>query len=286
MPALTNNTDALPVTRRDRQVRWKTKGLPFNFSISKGAIQAGAEYCAEYALSMEAILPAIQTFRESKTQPKGWKAIFLVSQALPVLGCAVSGVSYHNDGYLDWRINKFSFDTRNKWLRSTGNVSIAYKPRSGTMDDSEGRQKFMYMKQDYDKNPLYANEGYFAVARSEIVYKQPFEILNSAPFNVLGNLPFAGNRLGLQDHPDMWSPRWKAKNRPIALPGEKLGSAIQGPDAGLGTVINDTIPFLVVGSLVGIVDGNFSAGSGFDDLKYLYRVGTSMTGDTIEGVVK
>lgn len=286
MPTLSQNTDALPVVRRDRQVRWTTKGMPFDFSISKGAIQAGAEYCGEYAGSMEAILPAIQTYRKSDTQPRGWKTAFLVAQALPVLGCAVAGVTYHNDGYLDWRVNASNFEDKDDWLQSTSNISLAYKPRSGSMNDAEGRKKFMYMEQDHTKNPLYQNEGYFAVARSELVYKQPFEVLESGPLGVLGDLPLLGQRLGLQSHPDMWSPRWKAKNRPVALPGESLGSSVQGPDAGLGTVINDTIPFLMVGSLVGIVDNDFSAGSGLNDLQYLYRVGTSMTADRIEGVVK
>lgn len=286
MPSFSQATDAMPITRRDRQVRWTTKVMPFNFSISEGAIQAGAEYCGEYALSMEAIIPAIQTYNDSYDHPNGWKTIFAAAQALPVMGCAVAGVSYHDDGYLDWRINKETFEDKNAWLQATGSVSIAYKPRAGTMDDGEGRQKLAYMKQDYQKNPLYQNEGYFAMARSELVYKQPIEELGTGVMGSLGAIPLAGSRLGLQEYPDMWSPRWKAKNRPMALPGETLGSAVQGVDAGLGTIINDTIPFLVVGSIVGIVDDDFAAGSAMNDLLYLYRVGTSMDADKSEGLVK
>ncbi len=286
MPSLSQATDALPVTRRDRQERWSTKLMPFDFSISKGAFQAGAEYCGEYALSMEAIITAIQTYKESYSHPKGWKNIFAVAQLLPVIGCAVAGVTYHDDGYLDWRLNKTTFENKNKWLQATSNVSIAYKPRAGTMDDAKGRSKISYTERDYGKNPFYGNEGYFAIARSELVYKQPFEALSTGPLSILGAIPLMSQRLGTQDRPDMWSPRWKAKNRPMALPGEVLGSSVQGVDAGLGTIINDTIPFLVVGSVVGIVDPDFAAGSGLKDLLYLYRVGTTMTSDKSEGLVK
>lgn len=286
MPSLSQATDAMPITRRDRQKAWSTKMMPFDFSISTGAIVAGAKYCGEYALSMEAIIPAIQTYKDSYDHPKGWKNIFAVAQALPLIGCAVAGISYHEDGYLDWRINNGTFGDRNSWLQATSSISIAYKPRAGTMSDGEERQKYTYMKQDYTKNPLYGNEGYFAVARSELVYKQPFTALGTGPFSIVGSIPLLGSRLGLQPEPDMWSPRWKAKNRPMALPGEQLGSSVQGVNAGLGTVINDTIPFLVVGSVVGLVDDDFAAGSGIKDLLYLYRVGTSMGPDKLEGLVK
>lgn len=286
MPSLSQATDAMPITRRDRQKAWTAKMMPFDFSFSTGAIVAGAKYCGEYALSMEAIIPAIQTYKDSYDHPKGWKTIFAVAQAIPLLGCAAAGFAYHDDGYLDWRINKETFEDKNKWLQSTSNVSLAYKPRAGSMGDSAERQKFTYMKQDYTKNPLYGNEGYFAMARSELVYKAPFQALGTGPFSVVGSIPLLGKRLGLQPEPDMWSPRWKAKNRPMALPGETLGSSVQGVNAGLGTIINDTIPFLVVGSVVGLLDDDFSAGSGLKDLLYLYRVGTSMGPDKSEGLVK
>ena len=44
-----------------------------------------------------------------------------------------------------------------------------------------------------------------------------------------------------------WKPTWKAKNRPLILPGETFGSAVNSPAAGLNTVINDTIPLLALG---------------------------------------
>ncbi len=286
MPSLSQATDALPVTRRDRQKVWEAKLEPFKFDWSQGAAAAGVGYCAEYAFSMELLLTSAQTYIKSKDQPKGWKTIFAVAQVLPVIGCAAASLAYHNDGYLDWRINKNLGEDKNKWLQATSNISIAYKPRAGTMADSGGRSKLSYTKRDHKDNPLYGNEGYFALARSELVYKQPFEILATGGLSFLTAIPGVSGRLGLQNNPDMWSPRWKAKNRPIALPGEKLGSSVQGPDAGLGTIINDTIPFLIVGSILGIIDPDFTAGSGLKDLEYIYRVGTSMGPDQFEGLVK
>jgi len=61
MPSLSQATDALPVTRRDRQKVWEAKLEPFKFDWSQGAAAAGVGYCAEYAFSMELLLTSAQT---------------------------------------------------------------------------------------------------------------------------------------------------------------------------------------------------------------------------------
>jgi hypothetical protein len=289
LPSLTQNTDTLPLARRDHQKLWSVKADPFTFSGTKGAAISGMEYCAEYALSLEQIIVALQTYRQSESWSSGfdsrWKRKFMGLSALPVVGCAAAGFSYQNDGYLDWRINADNFSDRNTWLQSSSNIHLAYKPRAGRMDDNGDRQRLGFVEQDYTRTPLlYDNSGYFALARSEIVYKQPIRQLALGGF--MSSIPLLSKRMGLNDEPDMWSPRWKAKNRPMMLPGESLGSAVQGPDAGLNTLINDMIAYLVIGSVVGLFDDNFSAGAGLKDLLYLLRIGSSFGPNQMEGIVK
>jgi len=289
IPSNTNNTDALPIARRDRMKLWKTKAGPFEFSFSNGAFMAGVAYCAQYAGSLEAIITGVQTFTRSDKHPTPWKEVFAGMQLVPAIGCAVAGFTYNSAGYLDWRINDDNFEDENTWLQSTSAMTLAYKPRAGRNADDGDRQKFDYLSEEYSgpgASELYKNEGYFALSRSELVYKQPFEVLGSGIFGTVGNLPILGDRLGLNPYPDMWSPRWKARNRPVVLPGEDLGSAVQGPKAGLDTIINDTLPYMILGSAIGIFDSHFSFSSAWGDLKYLFRVGKSFSASRMEGISK
>ena len=290
LPSLTQNTDTLPLARRDHQKLWTVKAHPFQFSGTKGAIISGMEYCAEYAYSFEQIIVGAQTVMQSESFSGSfdnrWKGLFVVASLFPVLGCAAAGFAYHDDGYLDWRVNESAFSDRNQWLQSSSNVHLAYKPRAGRMDDGADRKKFGIIQKEGNRGALYDNSGYFALSRGEIVYKQPIAELATGVFGFASSIPVVSNRLGLNDHPDMWSPRWKAKNRPMVLPGERMGSSVQGPDVGLNTMINDMIAYLILGSVVGIFDDNFGAGAGLTDLLYLLRVGTTFGPDQLEGIVK
>src|SRR5690606_9277744 len=106
--------------------------------------------------------------------------------------------------------------SRPEWWAATSALHLAYHPNAGRNDDTHtgnGRKKFTYMEReaDFDRN-LYGNEGYFAMARSEIVFKQPFEVFEDIG-NWMASIPVVGSmaehRLGLHTAPDMWSPRWK-----------------------------------------------------------------------------
>lgn len=303
-PNFSNDVDALPIQRRDKDELWMDAIGPFKYTFDNGTFVAGVEYCLEYALSMEAIITGLQTYQTSYSHPDGWKTIFVGLQAVPAIGCLVAALAYNDDGYLDWKIKEsltdtpiidFNVGTLDKWLKSTAALSIAYKPRAGRNDNAEGRRKFRFMGDRYEANlnaQLYKNEGYFAIARSEFVYKQP---LDEIPFlSTISELPIISSRLGLQNNPDMWSPRWKAKNRPIILPAESFGSAVQYRNgtkkAGLDTVINDTIPLLALGSMVGLVPVGqsepFTLSSGLNDLLYLYRVGKTFTPENLDGISK
>ncbi len=295
LPGFTTNVDTLPLARRDKAGDvWSTKIAPFEFTVGGGGFIAGARYCKSYTLSYEHILHGFQTWKEGDEgfiETYKWKRKFIGTNAVPALGCIAAHLLYKDEGYLDWRIkDEFSEDTGTKdaWAQSTSNISLAYRPRKGRMDDSDGRSKYNYLsddKYDYNKNPLYQNEGYFAMARSEIVYKQPFDILSNGswggPFSVISS------RLGTQTAPDMWSPRWKAKGRPFLVPGETMGSSVQaGNAAGLNTIINDTVPLLVLASALGLLDDNFSGASAAKDLFYLVRIGSTFSSDKLNGVPK
>ncbi|QED26708.1 hypothetical protein FRD01_05490 [Microvenator marinus] len=290
LPSLSQNTDTLPLARRDHQKLWTYKMAPFEFSGTKGAIISGLEYCAEYAYSMEQIIIGAQTIAQSESLSSSfdrrWKAIFVGASLFPAMGCAAAGFAYHDSGYLDMRINESTFEDRNAWLQSTSNVHLAYKPRAGRMDDGADRKKFGIINHEGQRGALYDNSGYFALSRGEIVYKQPIEQLTTGVFSFASSIPLVSNRLGLNDNPDMWSPRWKAKNRPVVLPGESLGSSVQGPDIGLNTMVNDMIAYLILGSVVGIFDDNFGAGAAMDDLFYLLRIGSTFNPGNMEGIVK
>lgn len=294
LPPLTENVDTLPIARRDiAGDPWDRKFKPFDYKIGVdlGEWQAALGYCISYTLSFEHILHGLQTYSKSDEgliSLHKWRNKFLFANIVPAIGCLMSHLLYADDGYLDWRImDDFSKQegTKNAWAGASSSIAISYRPRRGRMEDDESRQKFGFLKKDYKKSAAYQNEGYFALSRSEIVYKQPFNFLENLNFS--GPLGFASSRLGAQKAPDMWSPRWKAKGRPFVVTGETMGSSIQGADTGLSAIINDTVPMLVLSSLLaGALDPDFGAGSALKDLRYLIRIGPTFTADKLEGVPK
>ncbi len=297
LPGSTSHTDVLPINRRDTDSTWSSVSDPFQYGSGAGFMAAG-KYCIDWIWSMESIVTGAQTVLESNSDPSGWKTIFVGVQASPIgsIGCMFAAWSYNDDGYQDWRINENAASSKQRWLASTGSLHIAYTPRAGRNDSEDGaRRKYMYMSREAGLNrSLYANEGYFAMAKSELVYKQPFQILSGIN-NVVQSVPLLGSvfadRLGIQESPDMWSPRWKAKNRPVRLPGEGFGSAISGSPVGLNVVVRDAVPFLALGSLIGLAgpqgdDPPFSVSSAVGDFAYLLRSGSTFGPGNIGGLAK
>ena len=291
LPGFTTNVDTLPLARRDKAGDlWTSKTAPFQFSVGGGGFVAGARYCKSYTLSYEHILHGYQTYKEGDEgfiEKYKWKQKFIGLNLVPALGCVGAHLLYADEGYLDWRIkDEFSEDTGTKdaWAQASSNIALSYRPRKGRMDDNDGRKKYGYLKRDHTSNFLYENEGYFAISRSEIVYKQPFDILAFGSWG--GPFSAISSRLGTQKAPDMWSPRWKAKGRPMLVDGETMGSSVQGSPAGLNTIINDTVPLLVLASAIGLLDSNFSGQSAAKDLLYLLRIGSSFSSDNLHGVPK
>jgi hypothetical protein len=196
---------------------------------------------------------------------------------------------------MDWRIKDSVGNDPQSWLAATGSLHISYLPRAGRNDSTGGeRQKYMYMSREANLSNDFKNEGYFGMARSELVYKQPANWIN--PFEALiSSIPILGNilstRLGINQYPDMWSPRWKSKNRPVVLPGERFGSSIQNTTVGLNVVTRDSVPFLALGALIGLVgpqggDPPFSVPSAVRDFDYLLRAGQTFGPSQIQGIGK
>lgn len=281
-----NNIDVLPAARRDRaDDAWTHTSHPFvydGYEPQSGAFQAGFEYCINYALSLESIVTAVQTIVASTNRPKGWKWVFGITHALPSLGCAFAAFMYNKHGYLDWRIPERLTNNEHEWWQATSSLSLSYKPHAGRNDFGDERNKFTYMRNEatFDRR-AFANEGYFGMARSELVYKQPFDELNIVE-NWVNGVPWVGNflaqRAGLQDSPDLWSPRWKSKNRPVLLPNERFGSAIRSSDVGFDRVTQDLLPWIALSSATGMFPNgggpeSYTAASAAKDIAYLYRAG-------------
>lgn len=290
-PGSTNHTDVLPISRRDNDETWSSVDDPYDFADVGGD---AISYCIAYAGSMESIVTGAQVILQSDSDPSGWKTWFGLTHLFPSIGCMFAAWSYSDDGYTDWRL-KGSHQNRQAWLGATASLHVAYTPRAGRNEDNGGeRQKFTYMTREAVVSDRFKNEGYFAMARSELVYKQPW-----APLNTLegwfSSVPIIGgllvDRTGVNHYPDMWSPRWKAKNRPMILPGERFGSAVNTAPVGLNVVTRDVIPYLALGSIVGIVgpqggDPPFSIASAVDDFIYLYRSGQSWGTGQVGGIAK
>lgn len=295
------NVDVLPAARRDRaDDNWATPDRPFEFEgygpefsgfwPGWDAIDAGLQYCLNYALSLESIATGLQTILMSEDHPKGWKWVFGITHALPSLGCGFAAYSYNNSGYLDWRIPERLENNQHEWWQATGSLAISYDPHVGRNDDSGDRQKFQFISKEasFDRQ-AYGNEGYFGMARSELVYKQPFTWLNSVE-NWVNGLPLSGGllsqRLGIQDSPDLWSPRWKSKNRPVLLPGENFGSAISSPSVGFDQVAQDLLPWVALSAATGMFPGGGSPVSAPLDIAYLYRATEGFNMTNSQGLAK
>lgn len=299
LPSVSGSADALPVARRDRIADWETSMAPFSLSVTRGAVPAGIEYCIEWTGSFEQLVVTVQTATSEAGGYEWWRAAYLFLQfAGGSIGCAITQLMWNgspiNMAHLDWKLNNPKFDNLQKWVNSTANLTIAYRPRTGRNADDGHRQKYNIIDKEYGgpgNTFLFKNEGYFATAKSEIVYKPSIGTDASGVLGgltgVLSGIPLLNSRLGIQPQPDMWSPRWTARLRPVTLPGESWGSASTGDQrAGFNTVVNDTIPFLLFASVIGLFDDDFSLDSAALDAFYLLRGGQTMNADRIGGFSK
>lgn len=307
-----SHIDTLPISRRDKDNAWASVSAPWNNWGASNSSGHGwsdhLDYCFDvgnhgadaYFLSMESIVTGLQTLLASDDKPRGWKVLFIILHGTGSLGCLVAGYSYRDDSYLDWRIHPKFQGNQQRWLQGSSSLHVAYNPRAGRNSDSGERQKFGFIHHEPTFSDDFKNEGYFAAARSELVYKQAFGFLNSGHsfidrltgglnilgFNV-GNI--LNRRAGAEYDPNMWSPRWKARNRPIMLPGETFGSPIGSSN--MATAMEDVAPYLRLALYNGLTsDGNpppWSAASAENDFNYLIRAGQGFSNSAImQGIGK
>ncbi|RAL24864.1 hypothetical protein DL240_01245 [Lujinxingia litoralis] len=279
VPEHTDKTDKLPIKRHDD---------------SLGTIMAHAGYCTEFIATPEHLMLAAEHIIRSDSGIKGISkdgqtiAIFIGLNIVPAIGCTIAGFM-HGAEVLDYRVDNGVIDgifngvEKNTWMQSTSNITFAYQ--AGGKRSGIQRNRFNILGGDHNSAPFYAAEGYWSMARSEIVFGET--TLSSSLGGVFNTFnPFNGVVGGLIGRPHMWSPSWTARLRPVHLPGENLGTSFQGNPVGMKAVYMDMVPYLALTSLVGLLDSNFSLGSAVKDFMYLYAVNASMNADRLQGIQK
>ena len=244
-----------PIARRDVADRaWTNTSHPYRFGGSTG-LETG--YCDEWNYSLEWLIAGAQTYFQSYEHPTPWREMFIALSLFPInVGCVFATLTYGVGGnYLDWRIHNDFTGNEQAFLAGTASMQLAYTPRAGRNDDAGDRQKYGIMHREPVYNDDYGNEGYFAVARSEITYQYPFNFQNNV-WSFLQGVPGIGwllnDRLGNNRYPDMWSPRWKSRMRPMVLPGEAFASPISENGGSFYRAVMDTMPYLSMAAVVGL----------------------------------
>ncbi len=286
IPAHTKAVDGLPLKRRDKD--------------GGSLIAPGhTSYCIEYVGSYEQLALSVQYLAKSEKRMGTMKAFFVGLSIVPAIGCIVAGLIFGDD-VLDYKIAggasglelflpNTSKTPSDKWLGASGSTTLAYKPRAGRNTNAGDRRKLNFLKQDYggvSASALYRNEGYFAIARSEIVYVDPTITGLIADSFTKDSEGLAGAFKSLTKRPNMWSPSWTGRLRPMALPGEGFGGNTHDGNAGLNEMFYDMAPFLLVGSLIGLTDSDFSFESAAKDIFFLNRATKGYTADNMEGIAK
>ncbi len=257
---------------------------------------AHTEYCGEYIMSPEQILASIDHYQGSASFPSGisreGQTLGLTALAF-IPACVMAGFVFGND-VLDYRVDEglFSGDLGdNTWMQRTSATTFAYQYTG----HSERRANFYeHMLRDHDEGMIaYESEGNWAMSRSEIFYgpSPAAEALQSIPgFSGAGGLESIGNvasdalagpvvALGSAGRPHMWTPRWTARLRPMQLPDET-------PNADLGSMYVDTVPYLGLGALAQSISPDFNLTRAGRDLLFMYAATESFDNDDMEGLYR
>lgn len=142
------------------------------------------------------------------------------------------------------------------WTTRTSNLVMTYRHHKEIFE--EMRQKYDYMVQDYElrDEEKFRSNGYWGMARAEISFEGGFRA------------------------PDLWHPRWTARLRPVALPGEFQLAGIQ-----MSSVYHDLLPYLAMSAI--LINGNqLIVNDALDDLVFMERASRAMGHSTVEGISK
>lgn len=248
--------------------------------------------CMGTATSTEYLWMWGEHYARSGKFPRYWEPMLFGILSTP-LGCLAASIML-GDAVLPWELKPTvsylstgSDMTDDKWLKAMSNVVISYKMHPDRFSETGDRQKYNYMRYDYntDSSPLIKGGGYFAVARSEIVYDGG--LLSAAAGAIQGGLggPGSGilsNTFGglrdLLDQPNMWAARWTARMRPMQLPGEKVQS--------FNGMFKDMLPYMLLASPIAFANSpsefSLSGARGFGeaallDLAFLEIASMGMT---------
>jgi hypothetical protein len=190
-----------------------------------------------------------------------------------------------------------------KWFGDTSNLAMSYRKGEGRMDDDGARSKVSFIEADYTTvDPLYENDGYWAMSKAEIVY-DPGLLMNMLD-ELIGGLPGEASELSptkfisdIMTQPSMWSPQWTARLRPWKRPGDSSNWR-HGID-NLESIFNDVVYTMLMGfpiaylydvgndinSVEDLDVDTFTAGASdfFErlvvDFLYMQRATPSFTGD-------
>lgn len=271
---------------------------------------SGWSYCAEFIFSLEHIIPAWDSHRNSSGWPipdavdwdmfsalfqasaSGCWFVLGIGDSVPGIGDIItSAIPIDPDTLYDWRVDN------EDWLLRSSNFTLAYfNAQHDKMREDRNYDGFL---NDHAEEPGFEANGHWALSRSEISF-QPSWV--EGALNSL--LPGAGSVFGSlanwtygpfvdRSGPHMWAPQWTARLRPLVLPGEEFGTAINSNNIGLDAMYTDMLPYFVFASTLGtivqgsgqIFSGDFSPlGNAVGDMVYMYGVAQSYSADNMEGL--
>ena len=185
------------------------------------------------------------------------------------IGCLIAAVTFSNHGMpfeISYAASRSlpNLDATEDWVFATSNYAFGYKKGNGRFSEDAKAAKYQYMQTDYGlqgggaQEMLYRNDGYWSVSRAEIVYARSF--VGEALSGPSGGSPPSGSKgrsllsgLGTLvssylDAPNMWSPRYTSRLRPVNLVGEEIES--------MNTMAVETIPYMVFAAPISFAYGD------------------------------
>jgi hypothetical protein len=142
------------------------------------------------------------------------------------------------------------------WTSWTSNLVVTYRRKEELFD--EMRQKYGPVPKDYelDNEEMFRLSGYWGMARAEISFQDSSR------------------------EPTLWHPRWTARMRPVALPGEFQQAGLQ-----MSSIYHDMIPYLALSGIITTGDSGIVNDS-IDDLVFMERANRALGQSTVEGIAK
>jgi hypothetical protein len=150
------------------------------------------------------------------------------------------------------------FDTAEpaRWTTRTSNLVITYRHNEELFDEMRGKYDFLENDYSLEDEEKFRSTGYWGMARGEISFQGGFRT------------------------PDLWHPRWTARLRPVALPGEFQNAGIQ-----LASIYHDMLPYLALSGIL-ITGDSRIVNDSIDDMVFMERATRALGHSTVEGIAK